>query len=168
MRAVLLPLALLPTLAAPALAQPMAPKASRFTVAEAADCGVVFARIAEAVREDATVPDTFLGEVMVGLSMWEYELSAAAPGGGPEVEKVVLAAIDDLVDALPQGDDPSVRGDFLMGKAKACGAKMDTAYNGQQHPVAAQIARAAGVQQAAAQPAVVEPAAEKPRKRGLR
>ena len=167
---------LLLALAALAGTSAAAQEGSAFTTEEAARCGVVFARMAEALAATEDAPDVLVGQVAVGLPVWEYELIASAPGDEARLNAAVAAAIEELLANMPEdgADAAARRGDYLLAQAQGCGRMIDQAYPDARHPIVAQIrqdarARADG---AGAVP-VPSPKPDKdaepePRRRGLR
>ena len=145
---------------------------SAFTTEQAARCGVVFARMADALAGNAEAPDQLVTQVAIGLPIWEYELIASAPGRDDVLEAAVKTAIDDLLAGMPGGEDEaSARGDYLLTQAQSCGQLIDAAYPDAQHPIVTEIR----AQQAARAGAVPVPsprpdraADTEPRRRGLR
>ena len=164
----------------PAAAQSVTAQ-SAFTTDEAARCGVVFARMADALAESEGAPDVLVAQVAVALPVWEYELIASAPGREDVLNAAVSDAIGALLAAMPDGEDAaSERGDYLLAQAQACGAMIDAAYPDARHPVVAEMrqvqaegAQAEGVRaegvQAEAVPVPSPKPEEKPKRRkGLR
>lgn len=151
---------------APALAQ------SAFTTDQAARCGVVFARMADALADNAEAPEQLVAQVAIGLPIWEYELIKSAPGQEATLEAAVARALDGLLEGMPDGEDEAAaRGDYLLGQAQSCGQMIDAAYPDAQHPVVEEIraqreARAATVPVPSPKPERGEEA--EPRRRGLR
>ena len=169
--------ALLPVLAV--LLPVQAAAQSAFTTDEAARCGVVFVRMADALADTEGAPDLLVSQVAVGLPVWEYELIASAPGEEDVLNAAVSDAIDALVAGMPDGEgEASARGDYLLAQAQACGRMIDAAYPDARHPVVAELrARQAQAQaQAAGAPMTnapvpspkPDPDAPVKRKRGLR
>ena len=155
--------------AAAAIAAPAGAAAqSAFTTEEAARCGVVFARMADALAEAEGAPDVLVRQVAVGLPVWEYELIASAPGQEALLNDAVKVAIDEMMAGMPDGEGAaSARGDYLLAQAQACGRMIDAAYPDARHPVVAELQRS----QAPAAPVPSpkpDPDAPKKRKRGLR
>ena len=170
--------ALLAALAALLPAQAAAESA--FTTKEAARCGVVFARMADALADTEGAPDVLVAQVAVGLPVWEYELIASAPGEEDVLNAAVAEAIDGLLAGMPDGEgQASARGDYLLAQAQACGRMIDAAYPDARHPVVAELRdrQAAAQAQADTQPSLAsvpvpspkpDPNAPVKRKKGLR
>ena len=144
---------------------------SAFTTDEAARCGVVFARMAEALADTDNAPESLVAQVAIGLPVWEYELIASAPGQEDVLNAAVGDAIEGLMAGMPDGEgEASARGDYLLAQAQGCGRMIDAAYPDARHPVVTQIREA----QAQASRAAVPVPSPKPdpnapkRKRGLR
>lgn len=162
-------------LASLALVLPTKAAAQSFTTEEAARCGVVFARMADALAETDGAPDVLVAQVAVGLPVWEYELIASAPGQEEVLNTAVSSAIDDLLAGMPDGEgEASARGDYLLAQAQACGRMIDAAYPDARHPVVTEL-RERQAQAAVQAPVQVpvpspkpDPDAPKQRKRGLR
>ena len=149
MRRALAPLIAVALIAPPLPAAAQGPAPGAFTTEEAAWCGVVFARMAEAMRAIEGIPAPLRDQAEVGLAIWEYEMIASAPGRDEYVEREALAAIDRLADALPAGGgetDANARGEFLMTRAQGCMERIDAVYTDGPHPIVAQIAAARGIE----------------------
>lgn len=124
----------------------------RFELKTAADCGIVFARMTEALQSGATAPQPFVAQVALGQAIWEYELNAAAPGDEESAKAAVAAASERLDAAMPGEEaDPGARGDYLMDQASLCGDRVDAAYPEASHPVIVRVQAMAEEQRKKAQ-----------------
>ena len=137
----------------------------KFTTQEAARCGAVFARIVEAMKTAQDVPEDVRTAALLGLTFWEYELSASAPGEDEMLRNAVVTAFNALANEMPDGDDQAqARGAFLMERASVCSDEIDAAYPSGEHPALAELQAEVDAEAKAAG----EDGSEKPSRSGLR
>lgn len=147
---------------------------SAFTTEEAARCGVVFARMADALVDAEGAPDVLVQQVAVGLPVWEYELIATAPNDEARLNQAVSDAVAEMLAGMPDGEnDAAARGDFLLRQAQTCGQMIDAAYPDARHPVVTELRQSLANQSVSTAPVpTLKPGVQTPeqakRKRGLR
>ncbi len=151
---------------------------SAFSTDEAARCAASFAYTLDAMQAAPSIPQEVRRRMRDGLAIWEYELSASAPGAsGDTLQAAANRAVAVIRAGMPDGDAPDVaaqRGDYLTGLTTDCAAKIKTAYGDAEHPVIPFL-READAQQTAP-PAPLPPLApgqaagteDDPKGRGLR
>lgn len=154
----------------------VAPPAPHFSTDQAAKCAAIYAFTLDAMMAAPNVPSGIRKQTRNGLASWEYELSASAPEAPPQVlQAAVDAAMQELYGNMPEGqgeEAAAARGAYLTRSSADCAERLDTAYNGEEHPVIPFMRKAdreAGILPRPAPTAMSAPEApESEKKSGLR
>ena len=153
----------------------VAPPAPHFSTDQAAKCAAIYAFTLDAMMAAPNVPSGIRKETRNGLASWEYELSASAPEAPPQMlQAAVDAAMQELYDNMPEGqgeEAAAARGAYLTRASADCAERLDTAYNGEEHPVLPFMRKAdreAGLRVSPPPAPEDAPAAPDPARNGLR